>query len=133
MLKRIGLGFFFLVLVSCHPQGRKNIRDYVDQALFRTFGITFFIPSQELTIKEVLLESGAFLEQQVVIEGNILEIGNLSTYIVLQDLGSKLLISSTGVRDIDLAKEGLRVRVLGILENGKRGLPLLRAKEIRAM
>lgn len=98
---------------------------------FKYLGSYFFVAAEELSIKQILLEGASHIGKQVLVEGEVLSTGKYGTYLVLDDDSSSIVVVTTILKDMIERFEHSRVRILGVIENGKTGLPLLRAWEIQ--
>ncbi len=127
-MRAIQTVFFALFLSACDPSSSLILRE-LDSGGFRFFGGTLFSSALEVTIKQILLDHPSLLKRQVVVEGEILEVGDYVTYLIVGDNSDRLLVVVTGLANLSVKKQ-LRIKILGMIEN-ERGLPYLRAKAVK--
>jgi hypothetical protein len=112
---------------------------YLDRKSFEYIGGTVWMTPQQLTFKEIHLDVDGVIQgdRQVIIEGQVIEVGKHHTYIVLVDSEARLLVSTVGLLDVDLGYTAYlkdqKLRILGVVQNGKKGLPYVRAVAVRPM
>lgn len=130
-----GLVFIFLVssLSSVSCQKIQGLKDDIDHVSFSWTGGTVFGEPFQVTTKQLHFDTGDLFGKDVILEGDILERGDLSTHLVMADQEGRMLVVLTGVDDsyriLDLSVN--YVKILGRLERGKKGLPYLLAKAVR--
>ena len=118
-------------MTSCDALQR-TVQD-VDLAAFESFGGTLFADPALVTMKEIHLDKGALVDQRIVIEGDVVEIGKYKTYMVVSDNTARMLVVLTeiyGGVPIDDKMVGRKIRLLGTVEDGKKGLPFMQAKAL---
>jgi len=106
----------------------------IDRKLFAKIGGTLFGSPSQVTLKEVHLDSGRLAGRDVIVEGAILEFGKHETFLVLGDDSARLLVVLTDVpkRAKELVQlKSERIRILGVVEHGKKGLPLVTARSVQ--
>jgi hypothetical protein len=84
-------------------------------------------------MKEILLDTGALQGREVIVEGEVLTIGKYGTFLILADKTGRLLVELTQIDPPLVMDRGFfpkRVRILGSIERGHKGLPLLVARAI---
>lgn len=127
------LGSFLLalcgLLVACRQES--SLFEFADRVSFEAFGGTFFSTAQELSVKEILLNAGTFGQESIIVEGTILRVDGDGAYLVLKDDESKLLVLTVSLDFERAGVEGRQVRVLGVIESGKYGAPVLRARSLK--
>ncbi|MBF0442624.1 MAG: hypothetical protein HQK54_12025 [Oligoflexales bacterium] len=121
-----------LVLSGCGL----NIRDNLDYISFNLLGKTYLKSRKSINTKEAHFNSDELLGKEVIITGNVESIGKFYTHLLVKDDTGKILVVLTQIesaeKDLDLKKsDNKKVKVLGTIERGKRGLPFLMAKAIR--
>lgn len=108
----------------------------VDRLMFHKAGGTVFSTPDPLTMKEIHLDNGTLTGRQVIIEGRVMEISENFTYLVLSDETARMLVVLTDIED---ARPWLKdqkpttVKILGTVENGKKGLPYIMARALNAV
>ena len=118
--------FFCLVffLVSCSDN--KWATNYLDETFFNLIGGTVFTEVEEISLKEIHLKSNGLNGKEVIIEAELLEVGQHSTFMVVADSTARMLIVLTKLDASDLneeiSKPNRMVRVLGVIES-KNGTP----------
>ena len=125
----------FLILtvffVSC-KKFSENVTNSIDARGFRVFGGTFFSSVEEVSINQLLLDTANLANRTVIVEGDILSIGDYFTYLIVNDESAKLLVVLTGMEDYVLKiRQNQRVKILGQVESGKKGFPFIKAQSIR--
>ena len=129
LLSAVGL---LLSLSGCLGSG-SLLRD-VDSWVFGKYGNTVFVKPEELTLRGVHLGTAEVNSGDVVIEGRVTDVSAHGTYLVLfDDVGRLLVVLSDVGTDLPVGvfERSGSIRVLGSIESGKKGLPLLRARAIR--
>ncbi len=105
-----------------------------DRKSFELIGGTVFAEADLLTMKEIHLDTGILQGREVIIEGNILDVGKYFTHMVLSDESARMLVVLTKVDARSYFKkqevEQKSIRILGTIENGKKGFPYILAKAI---
>lgn len=84
----------------------------------------------EKSTKEIHLEGVNLINRLTLVSGNISELGDHGTYIVLADDQGKIVVDlSTFYRQphIPRMEKGQRIRILGRVQTGKQGLFYLSA------
>ena len=105
----------------------------IDNAYFRFTGKTLVGEPVQLSTKEMHLDTGALIGRKVILAGEVLFVGEYATYAVISDDSGRILVKLTGVKNAESAMAKLKnkkLRVLGTLERGKKGLPFLAAEAI---
>ena len=124
--------FALLIALSatgCVPPA--EIPAWLDRVAFQRLGGTLFSAPDTLTMKEIHLDNGSLAGREIIVEGHVAEMSEYFTFMVLADDTARMLIVLT---DMDQAASDLHaqapsvVRVLGVVESGKKGLPLIRAR-----
>lgn len=130
---------FFSALVVCMSfgcVGDESIINTLDRAVFSRYGTFIFSSYRPLTLKEIHLGLEELRGQKVMIEGKIYEAGKHQTYFIMEDESARMLVVLTKYPNVlpDLgSRNGKQVKVLGIVGNGKKGLPVVMASAIRTM
>ncbi len=122
-----------LILVALVIGCTASQRWSVDAGIFARIGGTFFANPQQVTAKELHLDSGALLGKSIVIEGQVHMIGKHATHMVVRDDTADILIVVTNLlaNDESIDKDANKtVRILGTMERGKKGLPFVMANGI---
>jgi len=108
-----------------------DLPSWLDRLAFQRLGGTLFSSPDTLTMKEIHLDNGSLAGREIIVEGQVAEMSEYFTFIVLADDTARMLVVLT---DLDQAANALHaeapsvVRVLGVVESGKKGLPLIRAR-----
>jgi hypothetical protein len=132
-----GLGLvsvLFLAVSSVSCQKIQGLKDSIDEASFSWTGGTFFGEPFQVTTKQLHFDTGDLFGKDVILEGDIIERDDFSTHLVMADQDGRILVVLTGVDDSYriLGQDSVnRVKILGRLERGKKGLPYLLAKAVR--
>lgn len=124
----LGLG------MGCTPL--EKVQNRLDHLSFAWSGGTLFTEPFHVTTKQLHLDTGSLFGQDVILEGQVKAMGEEHTHLVLIDGEGRMLVVLTELEDayqtLD-AENNQRVRVLGRLERGKKGLPYIRALAIRSL
>jgi hypothetical protein len=117
--------FLFLFLSGC--QQVATFSQACDRFSFTTLGMTFFSSPVQVSLKRLHLDFGSLFGRLVVVEGDLLEVGEFSTFAVLHDEDHRLLVVLTGCHQ-KLSQGPMRLRVMGLLQNGDKGYPYVQAR-----
>ena len=121
-----------LSLLAFSP-GCKNaysLAQEVDRTWFRFTGNALLSEPRKVSLQEIHLDSSALVGAELLLEGEVVEVGPAKTYLVIADEGSRVLVSLT---QLDLTANEIdwkarRVRLLGSLDAARNGLPLVTAR-----
>ena len=122
--------FSCLTCYGCNFQV-ESIPKTIDLNSFSWIGSTLFADPPTVSMKEVHLESTLLLGREVIVEGKVIELGDFGTYLVLADEGARMLVVITEIGELELRPEDIgqaNIRVLGSVNNGKKGLPYIQAR-----
>jgi hypothetical protein len=132
-MARLLLVVFFLISLSgCI--GDESPANTLDRAIFSRYGRFIFSSYRPLTLKEIHLGLEELRGQKVLIEGRVVDTGKHHTHFVLEDDSARMLVVLTQYPNIlpDIgSRNGKNIRVLGVVGNGKKGLPVVMASAIR--
>lgn len=123
-----------LIIILLNLLGCNNFKQSIDTFSFKNFGGPLFSTPTKVTMKELHLDNGTLLGKEIIAEGAVVNIGKYSTYLIIADESGRMLVVLT---DLPYAKEVINkntpqmIRILGIAERGKRGLPYIMAKAIK--
>ncbi|WP_141736447.1 hypothetical protein [Oligoflexus tunisiensis] len=126
--------FLLLALSNISCQKIQVLKDEIDVTSFAWTGGTVFGEPFQVTTKQLHFDTGDLFGKDVILEGDILERGESSTHLVMADPDGRILVVLTAVDESYrmLGEETVnRVKILGRLERGKKGLPYLLAKAVR--
>lgn len=101
-----------------------------DRGAFARLGGTFFSKPDQLTMKEVHLDHGSMAGREIIVAGEVKEVSEHYTYVVLEDDSARMLVVLTGLASAApwlKDEKPKQLRVLGTIESGKKGLPYIRA------
>lgn len=135
-MRRLALSALCIVAISASVTGCFKLDDaqgYVDRAMFRRVGGTMFSTPDLISMKEIHLETAATKGKELILEGEVTDVGQHGTYMVLKDENARMLVVLTDVVDAtDIIKRNghQTMKVWGTLETGKKGLPYLMAKSL---
>ena len=121
----------FLACLACERSW--SFATELDNAYFRLTGKTLVGEPVQLSTKEMHLDTGALIGRKVILAGEVVFVGEYATYAVVSDDSGRILVKLTGVKNAEstMAKvKSKKLRVLGTLERGKKGLPFLVAEAI---
>lgn len=128
-----------LLIVTTLAQGcyrDATAKEHVDQATFQYLGGTIFSEPDQLTMKEIHLDNGVLVGREIIIEGAVAEVSKHFTYMVLTDSTARMMVILTGVvqaRPIIEKEKPKIVRILGVVESGRMGHPIVRARSINVV
>jgi hypothetical protein len=127
----------FLLVVSGILFGCNSLQStgaVIDDIVFEYFGKTVFADATEVSLKEILLDTGSLKGKQVIVEGKVVHVGSMSTFIVLSDQGARMLVNMTGIADLSELESreegGGPIAVLGTISSGQMGLPAIEARAV---
>lgn len=134
LIKKIVIFFFIgLLLSSCE---KNAVKDYIDKLWFNYLGNTAFTDAGLITTKELHLDSGVLLGKKIIFEGEVISKGQYDTFVLMKDSYGRILVVLTNVVSAEkaLQKENqpYKLRVLGVVERGKKGLPYIMALSMSA-
>jgi hypothetical protein len=126
--------FAFVLLAGCMKTD--EMATALDRWAFEIMGGTFFGSPDTLSMKEIHLGGSNVVGREIIVEGKVADVSPNGTFVVLADESARLLVVLT-----DLAYAGpvlkreapKTLRILGVVESGKKGLPLLRARSLNAV
>ena len=125
------LAVLSIASISCEqPRG---LAGEIDNAYFRLTGKTLVEEPVQLSTKELHLDTGTLIGRKVILAGDVIFVGEFATYAVVSDDSGRMLVKLTGIKNAEstMAKlKSKKLRVLGTLERGKKGLPYLVAEAI---
>lgn len=117
-----------------------DLKRSIDYRSFEYLGGTFFTQPGQVTTKELHFDTGRLLGREVVLEGDVVSYGRYDTHLVLGDESGRMLVVLTDVGNVDEILPGrdhkgdnptnARLRVLGSVVRGKKGLPYLLARSV---
>ena len=108
----------------------------LDISLVRLTGSTFFDDARVTSLKEVHLGQNEPDGKRVVVKGSLYSMGRFFTHMVVKDSGSKVLVVLTDIADSEIfsnLESGQKVKILGSVENGKKGYPYILAKSVNVV
>jgi uncharacterized protein YdeI (BOF family) len=121
-----------LGLTAC--KGENDIIHWIDKAYFYRTGKLLLANSVELTTKEIHLDNGGLNGKNILLKGDIVQLGEYDTYFVLVDESGRMLVLTTKVPEDELTVAvKQKVKVWGVLERGKKGLPFLMAEGVKVV
>ncbi|MEZ4743554.1 MAG: hypothetical protein R3B45_14105 [Bdellovibrionota bacterium] len=130
---------FILVVfwqISC--TGGHSSLNIADQKAFELFGVTFFSDPMSVSLSEIHLGTAVAghegKNEEVVVEGNLVEIGQHQTHAIIEDEDARLLVVLTQLNYPDRLrkryKKNSRIKILGAVKGGQKGLPYIQANSI---
>lgn len=130
----LSLGLLVMSLTGC--VGDESLVNTLDRAFFSRTGRFLFSSYSPVTMKEIHLGLEELRGKKVSIEGRVVESGKHQTFFIMEDDSARMLVVLTRYPNVlpDLgSRNGKIVRVLGIVGNGKKGLPVVMASAIRTV
>lgn len=127
------LTLFVAVISMTACQSAKNIGEGLDNWSFARTGGTIFGSPFQVTTKQLHFDTGELFGKDLVLEGDVEYFGASFTHLLMADGEGRMLVVTTGLPETNQAFAELksaRVRVLGRLERGKKGLPYLMARSV---
>lgn len=131
------VGLFLSMMLVCLTTsciGDESLVNSLDRAVFSRSGKFLFSSYAPITLKEIHLGLEELRGKKVLIEGKVVESGKHHTFFIMEDDSARMLVVLTRFPNIlpDLGtRQGKNVKVLGIVGNGKKGLPVVMASAIR--
>lgn len=104
-----------------------------DSWSFELTGGTLFSSPFQVTTKQLHFDTGELFGKDIIIEGDVDYFGTDFTHLLLSDSEGKMLVVTTSLVELYKDFKGVskaRVRVLGRLERGKKGLPYFLARSV---
>ena len=132
MLRTLVIAISVLHLSSCNSQ--LSFTQRVDVTSFRLVGHTIFANPPKVACKDIHLDSGVLLGNPVILQGELVSIGEYYSHLILADDTGRMLVVLTDMPNpkVNLSNEDLEmISVLGTVERGKKGLPYIRARALR--
>ena len=130
MQKLLVMSIMLYICTGCNVLSPNNI----DMVLFHKYGFTLFNKIPKTTLKEIHLDNGELLGNNVIVKGNITNIGNFYTHITIADQDARLLVILTDIIDIEeyFNKHNPKALMIwGTVERGVKGYPYINAKVIK--
>ena len=130
MLRLLTFLMLALTLQGCIKL--EDVQRTADRMMFSRVGGTLFSSPDEVSMKEIHLDATAVQGHELILEGDLAEVGEHGTYMVLKDETARMLVVLTDVAPDEVApskKDGpLRLKVWGTLQMGMKGLPYVMAR-----
>ncbi len=105
----------------------------IDSWSFTHTGGTVFDSPFQVTTKQLHFDTGELFGKDIVLEGKVEYFGAAFTHLLLSDREGRVLVVTTELadsyRDFEESRKP-KLRILGRLERGKKGLPYLMARAI---
>ena len=100
------------------------------------FGFLSFLGINEhriTTIKEIHLDNSTLVEKALSVSGHLQSSSAYDTYLILSDSTGSILVDVTDLSffSSQAYSRNARLNVIGYLEYGYKGLPVIRATEVR--
>lgn len=117
-----------LGISGCEPA---QLKEKIDREWFAYVGETLFEDTHHITTKELHLDSGAMLGRKIIFEGEVVSKGQYDTYVLMRDSAGRMLVVLTQVIGAEKTLSEpvpKRLKVLGTVERGKKGLPYILAQ-----
>jgi hypothetical protein len=128
-----------ILMAALCPAACQSANDFssgFDTWSFSYTGGTLFTSPFQVTTKQLHFDTGELFGKDVILEGSVEYFGASFTHLLLADEEGKMLVVTTHLTDtykeFDDIKSA-RIRVLGRLERGKKGLPYLMARAVDTM
>ena len=124
----------FIVLIGCESQF--SFTEKIDHYFFKLSGGTIFSDPGQLTTKELHFDTGSLLGQEIIVEGDVVKTGKYHTHLVITDGSGRMLVVLTQIGETEKIFQDdfpKKLKVLGTLERGKKGLPYILAKSINTI
>ena len=115
---------------SCSPFS--SLSDF-ERSLFRKTRQIMFSSAQKTALTQVHLENTALIDRSVLVRGEVIEVGDFYTYLVLSDGKARLLAVLSDIATSSLFNDkllGKKLVVWGMVKSGSKNLPYIRAMEI---
>jgi hypothetical protein len=111
----------------------QTLTDGFDTWSFATTGGTIFGSPFQVTTKQLHFDTGELFGKDIVLEGKVEYFGASFTHLLLADKEGKVLVVTTELPESYKefkAEQNPKIRILGRLERGKKGLPYLMARAV---
>jgi hypothetical protein len=124
-----------LVLISCLSFGCQSSKwrtlgQIIDTELFERIGGTLLLDSAQISLRAIHLEQGSIEGRLIVTDGIIRDRGKSDTHLIIDDETTRLLVVTTKIDNDSmerLAAVGQWVRILGTVDRGRKGMPVMTA------
>ncbi len=124
---------FFAALPLFGCQSIDEVSRGLDAWSFSHTGGTVFSSPFQVTTKQLHFDTGELFGKDIILEGDVDYFGESFTHLLVSDKEGKMLVVMTDLTDSyqEFQKvKSAKVRVLGRLERGKKGLPYLMARSV---
>lgn len=131
ILKLIVILSLLSLVTSCLIES--GIRSAQNSISTRQFSVSDSF-AKPITAKELHLDTGKLTNIAVSVEGQILATGDQFTHLLLSDDSGRILVQLTKLPNIEeffRRFKPSRIKVIGVLERGKKGLPFLMADTVK--
>lgn len=136
IIRNFGAWLNLMIVPIIAVTGCDAVFSYKDSAFLPSLVKRVHLTDAEiLTLRDVLLDGVGLINSDVQVVGSVEKSDSLGTYVVLADGDVRLLVDMTRIRDIWVAQEKLKgrvIKVLGTVQSGENGRLYLNAKIIRA-
>lgn len=131
-MRRVFIACFFFVMIFVGFFLKQSFKSNVDWYGFHFFGRTFFSFPEETSLSHILIHSGLSRTSPIIVEGDVVSLGALNSFLVLEENLSRVVVLMSRFVDVDLSHlPGSRVRVLGVIEGASHEAPLLKAMAVK--
>lgn len=125
--------FLALLLASCNKEDSWLMQS-IDAYTFNKIGGVIFEEVEQVSLKEIHLDSGLLINRTIIVEGKIVKIGEYGTYIIMSDDSYRILVMNAKIDIANNFKENKHiknnVRVLGKIKTNRQGQPFVSALAI---
>ena len=120
--------FCLFFIVSCQRPNFSSVDDYV----FGMTGGTLFSDPIMVSSKDIHLDSGHLIGQDVVFQGRIVSKGDFETHFVLNDDLGRMIVVLTKLNNKAFKSLVVddSIKVLGVVERKSKGYPYISAKAL---
>src|SRR3712207_2081755 len=89
-ISRLALVWLLSMGSSCRSE--LSFTQSIDRVSFQRVGGTVFSNPRQITVKQVHLDSGSLIDQQVIVKGTVQGASKHGTYVVLADDTARVLV-----------------------------------------
>ena len=122
-----------LALPAC--QDLSQLPSSIDNLAFLAFGKTLYQKTESYDLRRLHADNTALLGQEVVVEGELVEVSDHFTYLTLTDQTANMVVVLTEIPDARerLGNETKTMRVLGRVESGEGDQPYILARQVKLL
>ena len=131
MTARVVTLFFTFAVASCST----NLGQKFDALISHFSGSYAFSHTEEYKLKDIHLDGVGLLNKAVLVKGQIANVGDMGTYIIIEDGQIRMLVDTSKVQSVWENKKisvGNTLTIVGIVQSSEKGHVFLTAKFVKA-